>query len=49
VPELAHLDGARSHEPWRTADGYDHGYPEVLVDHAEERLEALRRYEQARR
>ncbi|WP_241728154.1 FAD-binding domain-containing protein, partial [Dietzia sp. DQ11-38-2] len=28
--------------------GYDHGYPERIVDHAEERRETLRRYERAR-
>ncbi|HEX2892640.1 MAG TPA: deoxyribodipyrimidine photo-lyase [Marmoricola sp.] len=44
VPELAHLPGAAAHEPWRHPDGYDHGYPARIVDHAEERLEALRRY-----
>jgi deoxyribodipyrimidine photo-lyase len=49
VPELAHLPGARAHEPWRAEDGYDHGYPEPLVDHGEERAEALRRYDAARR
>jgi len=49
VPELAHLPGARAHEPWSAADGYDHGYPAPVVDHAEERAEALRRYDAARR
>jgi hypothetical protein len=49
VPELAHVPGARVHEPWSVDDGYDHGYPEAIVDHAEERAEALRRYEEARR
>jgi deoxyribodipyrimidine photo-lyase len=44
VPELAHLDGAAAHEPWAHADGYAHGYPERIVDHAAERVEALRRY-----
>ncbi|MBB1025227.1 deoxyribodipyrimidine photo-lyase [Dietzia sp. DQ12-76] len=48
IPELAHLTGADAHEPWRAADGYDHGYPERIVDHAEERRETLRRYERAR-
>jgi deoxyribodipyrimidine photo-lyase len=48
IPELAHLRGATAHEPWRAPDGYDHGYPERIVDHAEERREALRRYERAR-
>ncbi|GAB3591440.1 deoxyribodipyrimidine photo-lyase [Angustibacter peucedani] len=49
VPELAHLAGAAAHEPWEADDGYDHGYPERVVDHGEERGEALRRYEQIRR
>ena len=48
IPELAHLSGAAAHEPWRAADGYDHGYPERIVDHAEERRETLRRYDRAR-
>ena len=49
VPELAHLAGRRAHEPWAVGDGYDHGYPEPVVDHGEERAEALRRYDAARR
>jgi deoxyribodipyrimidine photo-lyase len=49
VPELAHVPGARAHEPWTVGDGYDHGYPAQIVDHGEERVEALRRYEEARR
>jgi len=48
VPELAHLRGAAAHEPWKAADGYAHGYPERILDHAEARLEALARYEAAR-
>ena len=44
VPELAHLAGAAAHEPWKVLDGYTHGYPEQIVDHFEERDEALRRY-----
>ena len=48
VPELAHLSGAAVHEPWKADGGYEHGYPERIVDHAEERLEALRRYEATR-
>jgi deoxyribodipyrimidine photo-lyase len=43
VPELAHLPGAAAHEPWESVGGYAHGYPERIVDHAEERLEALSR------
>ena len=43
VPELAHLPGIAAHEPWLAADGYAHGYPERVVDHATERLESLAR------
>ena len=49
VPELADVAGKAVHEPWKVLDGYAHGYPEPVVDHAEERREALRRYEEARR
>ncbi|KNX36814.1 cryptochrome/photolyase family protein [Luteipulveratus halotolerans] len=48
VPELRHLDGKAVHQPWKHADGHAHGYPERVVDHAEERREALRRYEAVR-
>ncbi|GAA0922642.1 deoxyribodipyrimidine photo-lyase [Pseudonocardia zijingensis] len=48
VPELAHLEGAAAHEPWRHPDGLAHGYPERIVDHAAERRRALYRYERAR-
>lgn len=48
VPELAHLEGAHAHEPWKVLDGYAHGYPEPIVDHAEERRAALDRYDRAR-
>ena len=49
VPELAHVPGAAVHEPWDVADGYAHGYPERIVDHAAERLEALSRLEASKR
>jgi deoxyribodipyrimidine photo-lyase len=45
VPELAGVAGAAAHEPWRLAGGLPPGYPERIVDHAAERLEALSRYE----
>ena len=48
VPELAHVPGKKVHQPWVVDDGYDHGYPRRIVDHAEERKEALARYEAAR-
>ncbi|MBW3084097.1 Deoxyribodipyrimidine photo-lyase [Austwickia sp. TVS 96-490-7B] len=47
VPELAHLPGRAVHEPWKHPDGYAHGYPRPIVDHAAERAEALRRYQAA--
>ena len=46
VPELAHLAGAAAHTPWDAPDGDTHGYPERVVDHSAERLEALARYQQ---
>ena len=49
LPELGHLAGAAAHEPWSVPDGYAHGYPERIVDHAAERAEALRRFEAVRR
>ncbi|WP_454086279.1 cryptochrome/photolyase family protein [Georgenia sp. Marseille-Q6866] len=48
VPELAHVPGAAVHQPWTVPDGLAHGYPERIVDHAAERVEALRRYEEAK-
>ncbi|WP_131103266.1 cryptochrome/photolyase family protein [Ornithinimicrobium sufpigmenti] len=48
IPELRHLPGAAAHRPWDHADGYAHDYPRRIVDHAEERREALARYEAAR-
>ncbi|GGU17582.1 cryptochrome/photolyase family protein [Nocardioides albus] len=43
VPELRHLPGAAAHEPWLHPDGSANGYPGRIVDHAEERHEALAR------
>ena len=43
VPELRHLPGRSAHEPWLAAQGYAHGYPQRIVDHAAERVEALAR------
>ena len=43
VPELAHLPGKTAHAPWDVLGGYDQGYPERIVDHAAERLDALER------
>jgi deoxyribodipyrimidine photo-lyase len=43
VPELRHLPGKSAHEPWAAPDGYAEGYPARMVDHAQEREEALSR------
>jgi deoxyribodipyrimidine photo-lyase len=48
VPELDHLLGARAHEPWTSDVGYEQGYPLRIVDHADERREALERYQAVR-
>ncbi|MEK9664338.1 MAG: FAD-binding domain-containing protein, partial [Candidatus Nanopelagicales bacterium] len=44
VPELTHLPGKAAHKPWDVLGGYDGGYPERIVDHAAERLDALDRF-----
>ncbi len=49
VPELRSIEGAAVHEPWALPDGVPGGYPERIVDHAEERKVALARYEAVRR
>lgn len=51
LPELSDLSAAEAHAPWDTRSrslpaGKD--YPTRIVDHDEERLEALRRYEEVR-
>lgn len=46
VPELRHITGRAVHEPWRI--GVD-GYPDPIVEHAEERRVALDRYQAIRR
>nr|WP_218885491.1 deoxyribodipyrimidine photo-lyase [Kineococcus aurantiacus] len=48
VPELRHLPGRSVHTPWEAADGYAHGYPERIVDHAHERRVALAEYARVR-
>jgi deoxyribodipyrimidine photo-lyase len=45
VPELRGVPGKRVHQPWTLPDGRPDGYPAAMVDHAEERREALARYE----
>lgn len=49
VPELAHVPGAAVHEPWIHGNGYVNGYPRRVVNHDDERREALARYELVRR
>jgi deoxyribodipyrimidine photo-lyase len=49
VPELATVEGAAVHEPWKLGDddlfgGGTDGYPPPVVDHRAEREEALERY-----
>jgi len=44
VPELRDVPGRAVHEPWLLPGGPPPGYPSPLVDHAEERKEALARY-----
>ena len=44
VPELRGLPAKDVHEPWLRPGGPPEGYPRPVVDHAEERREALRRY-----
>jgi deoxyribodipyrimidine photo-lyase len=44
VPELRAIAGKAVHQPWKLPGGPPDGYPEPLVDHADERAEALRRY-----
>jgi len=44
VPELAEVAGRYVHEPWQSPDGVPAGYPDPIVDHQEERREALDRY-----
>jgi len=44
VHELRHIAGGAVHEPWKVRGGYAHGYPEPIVDHRAERIEALARY-----
>ena len=43
VPELAHIEGPSIHEPWELIDGYVNGYPDRIIDHSQERDEALAR------
>ena len=46
VPELAGIPGKSVHQPWNLPDGIPSGYVEPIVDHATERIETRRRWEQ---
>ena len=46
VPELADVPLTYLFEPWTNPQGLPAGYPAPVVDHATERKEALRRYEE---
>jgi deoxyribodipyrimidine photo-lyase len=49
VPELAGLGRRHVHDPSTAPDGRPAGYPEPIVDHKAERVEALARYERIKR
>ncbi|MDG2497217.1 MAG: deoxyribodipyrimidine photo-lyase [Aquiluna sp.] len=49
IPELRHLEGARVHEPWNDIAGFQNGYPPPIIDHSQERDEALGRLEEIKR
>jgi deoxyribodipyrimidine photo-lyase len=49
IPELAHISGPEVHEPWALIDGLAGGYVAPIVDHSQERDEALRRLEEIKR
>lgn len=48
LPELAGVAAPGVHEPWKLPGGPPAGYPAPIVDHAVERAEALRRYDEVR-
>ena len=48
VPELRGVPGKQVHQPWKLPGGLPAGYPEPMVDHKEERLAALARYDQVK-
>jgi deoxyribodipyrimidine photo-lyase len=49
VPELRDVDPRHVHDPSAAPDGPPAGYPAPIVDHAEERREALDRYERIKK
>ncbi len=48
VPELRGVAGKAVHQPWALPGGVPEGYPEPMVDHKAERLDALARYERVK-
>jgi deoxyribodipyrimidine photo-lyase len=48
VPELGGVEDRYVHAPWTSPRGLPLGYEPPMVDHAEERAEALRRYQLTR-
>ena len=48
LPELAGLAAPAIFEPWKLPGGPPNSYPAPIVDHGEERAEALARYAQVR-
>ncbi len=48
VPELRGVPGRKVHQPWALPGGIPDGYPEPILDHKAERLEALARFEQVK-
>ncbi|MEY4263393.1 MAG: hypothetical protein RLY88_1101 [Actinomycetota bacterium] len=46
IPELSHITGKEVHEPWLLIEGLINGYPAPILDHKEERDEALRRLDE---
>ncbi|MBA2738353.1 MAG: deoxyribodipyrimidine photo-lyase [Nocardioidaceae bacterium] len=48
VEELAGVAGGAVHEPWTLPGGVPNGYPEPMVDHKAERVEALARYDEVK-
>jgi len=48
VPELRYVTGKAVHQPWKLPGGVPDGYPEPMVDHKAERLEALARFDRVK-
>ena len=48
IPELRDVKGKAVHQPWSLPDGPPDDYPARIVDHADERREALDRYEKVK-